>query len=68
MPNPTKPCCMKAMVIKSVVNLERSSEPLEMVDIPVPQPADDEVLLKVLACGVCHPNSMRLRAELHLRS
>ena len=27
---------------------------LRMRDIPVPGPADDEVLLRVLSCGVCH--------------
>ena len=26
---------------------------LELVDFPVPQPADDEVLIRVRACGIC---------------
>jgi propanol-preferring alcohol dehydrogenase len=33
--------------------------PLERVDIPVPEPAPDEVRLRVLACGVC-------RTDLHV--
>ena len=45
---------MKAMVLKSVVNLENNSQPLELVDVPEPKPSENEVLLKVLACGVCH--------------
>lgn len=45
---------MKAMVLKSVTNLEQNSEPLELVNVPIPLPGDNEVLLKVLACGVCH--------------
>lgn len=45
---------MKAMVLKSVINLEDNSRPLELVDVPKPRPSENEVLLKVLACGVCH--------------
>ncbi len=45
---------MKAMVLKSITDLEQSSEPLELMDIPVPVPADNEILVKVLSCGVCH--------------
>ena len=33
--------------------------PLERVEVPVPDPAPDEVLLRVLACGVC-------RTDLHV--
>ncbi len=45
---------MKAMILKSVTNLENNCEPLEMVDFPIPQPSYNQVLLRVLACGVCH--------------
>lgn len=45
---------MKAMVLNSIVDLEKDSEPLKMVDLPKPKPAANEVLLRVLACGVCH--------------
>ena len=36
-----------------------SSSPLALVDRPVPEPADDEVRVRVLACGVC-------RTDLHV--
>jgi propanol-preferring alcohol dehydrogenase len=45
---------MKAMQLKGVVNLKDNHTPLEMVSLPVPEPADHEVLLKVHTCGVCH--------------
>lgn len=36
-----------------------SSHPLQRVTVPVPQPGPDELLVKVLACGVC-------RTDLHV--
>ena len=29
-------------------------KPLELVDLPVPAPAPDQVLIKISTCGVCH--------------
>ncbi len=29
-------------------------EPLELVDMPIPEPASGQVLIEVLACGVCY--------------
>ncbi len=37
----------------------KSGLPLEPADIPRPEPAADQVLVKVLACGVC-------RTDLHI--
>ena len=45
---------MKALILNSITNLEYNSEPLKMVELPKPVPADNEVLIKVLSCGVCH--------------
>ncbi len=42
------------MILNSIVDLNYKSDPLEMRDIPEPVPADNEVLIKVLSCGVCH--------------
>ncbi|MCP3465299.1 alcohol dehydrogenase AdhP [Bradyrhizobium sp. CCGUVB23] len=39
---------MKAAVVTSF------GKPLEIKDVPVPQPGPGEVLVKVKACGVCH--------------
>jgi len=56
---------MKAMVLKEICEirvegkarqrkeLPLKAEPLELVDLPVPQPKAKEILIKVLACGVC---------------
>lgn len=43
---------MKAMVLKEISPIEK--EPLHYVDLPVPSPADKEILVKVSACGICH--------------
>lgn len=45
---------MKAMVLNHVCDLEKEKNPLEMADMPVPEPEDGEIRVKVLACGVCH--------------
>ena len=45
---------MKAMILNKVCNLRVNHEPLDLVDMPVPGISDDEILLKVSACGVCH--------------
>jgi propanol-preferring alcohol dehydrogenase len=45
---------MKAMLLKRLAALQDNSEPLTLVDIPVPKPTPDEVLIRVNACGVCH--------------
>lgn len=45
---------MKAMLLNHLVNLAENQVPLTMVDIPDPVPADDEILVRVSACGVCH--------------
>jgi propanol-preferring alcohol dehydrogenase len=45
---------MKAMLLTRIADLTREREPLILADIPVPEPKQGEVLVKVLACGVCH--------------
>lgn len=45
---------MRAMVLPRIVSLEESDAPLEEVELPVPEPGEGEVLVEVLACGVCH--------------
>ena len=44
---------MRAMV------LERQREPLQLTDLPEPEPARGQVLLEVAACGIC-------RTDLHI--
>jgi alcohol dehydrogenase, propanol-preferring len=45
---------MKALVIDRITDLTRDKEPLQPVDRPDPEPGPGQVLLQVLACGVCH--------------
>ncbi len=45
---------MKAMVLNKICDLEEYKSPLEPADLPVPVPEGTEILVKVLACGVCH--------------
>ncbi len=45
---------MKAMVLPRVVSLAETDRPLELAELPTPEPAPGEVLIRVAACGVCH--------------
>ena len=45
---------MKAMVLKEIASLEEVETPLQLADLPVPDPKPGEVLVRVAACGVCH--------------
>lgn len=45
---------MKAMVLRGAHDLFENDAPLELLEIPIPKPVKREVLIRVLACGVCH--------------
>jgi propanol-preferring alcohol dehydrogenase len=45
---------MKAMVLPRVVSLHETDTPLELVDLPEPEPKTGEVRIRVATCGVCH--------------
>jgi len=45
---------MKAWLLSKITNLDGKTAPLDRSDVPVPQPARQEVLIKVSCCGVCH--------------
>jgi propanol-preferring alcohol dehydrogenase len=45
---------MKAMILNQLAPMSQAAEPLLLADIPRPEPARDEVLIRVMACGVCH--------------
>ncbi len=42
------------MILKRITHIDENKSPLELVDLPVPTPRDNEILIKVSACGVCH--------------
>ncbi len=52
------PVKMKAMV------LEKKGEPLQEREVPVPEINDDQVLIQVKACGVCHTDLHIIDQEL----
>lgn len=45
---------MKAMILNNLTPIQENSEPLSLMEIPIPRPKKGEVLIKVGACGVCH--------------
>ncbi len=45
---------MKALVLEKVSNFDINPEPLILKEIPEPTPSDNDLLLKISACGVCH--------------
>jgi propanol-preferring alcohol dehydrogenase len=45
---------MKAIHIHQIVDLSKEDQPFKLVEIPDPVPSDNEVLIKIAACGVCH--------------
>ncbi len=45
---------MKAMILSNLCNLDQEHKPLRPADLPVPEPGNNEMLIKVSACGVCH--------------
>jgi alcohol dehydrogenase/propanol-preferring alcohol dehydrogenase len=56
MPNYSSKSFLSRMVA-STMKAARVTSPgsrFEIVDVPIPEPAEHEVLVKVLACGICH--------------
>jgi len=45
---------MKAMLLNHLCEIRENSKPLKLVDLPEPVPDDNQVLIKVSRCGVCH--------------
>jgi len=45
---------MKAMLLHSLVDLQVESAPLQLAEVPIPEPGPGEVRIRVETCGVCH--------------
>ena len=56
---------MKANLLRS--NAPINSNPLELVDVPFPEPASGEVLVRVCCCGVCRTDLHVIEGELPRR-
>src|ERR1700749_3592374 len=53
---------MRASVLRTPASVDNN--PLQIEELPMPTPAQDEVLLKVMACGVCHTDLHIVEGEL----
>ena len=56
---------MKAMMLKKTSPIEE--EPLELEDLPIPQPGSRQILVKISACGVCHTELDEIEGRLEAR-
>jgi propanol-preferring alcohol dehydrogenase len=45
---------VKALLLPQIVNLADNPRPLRLATLPDPVPRENEILVKVSACGVCH--------------
>jgi propanol-preferring alcohol dehydrogenase len=53
---------MKACILKAPAPIE--STPLELTEVPKPQPAGQQVLVRVTACGICRTDLHVIEGEL----
>jgi alcohol dehydrogenase, propanol-preferring len=45
---------MRAWILRNICDLRTEKQPLELVDVALPEPTDHEIRINVLCCGVCH--------------
>ncbi len=55
---------MKAMVLPGPAPIEQS--PLQLTELPQPQPGADQIRIRVRVCGVCHTDLHTVEGELAL--
>ncbi len=53
---------MRGMVLERISEIE--SNPLKLLEIDIPEPSSDEVLIKISACGICHTDLHVIEGEL----
>ncbi|NIO48170.1 MAG: zinc-binding alcohol dehydrogenase family protein [Candidatus Aminicenantes bacterium] len=53
---------MKTMILKGFAPIDQN--PLELVDLPIPEPDSEELLLRIKVCGVCHTDLHTVEGEL----
>ena len=54
--------CLKAMVLEKHSTIETS--PLKWVEIPTPEPSEQEIRVRVIACGICRTDLHVIEGEL----
>jgi propanol-preferring alcohol dehydrogenase len=45
---------MRAMILRKLCSVKQGDHPLELAQLPDPIPGERDLLVRVLACGVCH--------------
>lgn len=55
---------MRALILKQPQTIDHN--PLELVELPAPLPAENEIQIKVRACGLCHTDLHIIEGELPL--
>jgi len=45
---------VKALLLPQIVNLADDTQPLQLAELPEPVPRENEILIRISACGVCH--------------
>ena len=45
---------MRAMILAKLGSLEENPEPLTLAELPVPEPREGEIRIRIAACGICH--------------
>ncbi len=53
---------MNAMILKGFAPIDQN--PLELVDLSIPEPDSEEILLRVKFCGICHTDLHTVEGEL----
>lgn len=53
---------MKAMLLKRFAPIDQN--PLELVNLPIPEPGPEDVLIRIKVCGVCHTDLHTVEGEL----
>jgi propanol-preferring alcohol dehydrogenase len=53
---------MKAMLLNDFAPIDQN--PLELTDVPKPEPGADDILIRINVCGVCHTDLHSIEGEL----
>ena len=56
---------MKAMILKKIAPIEE--EPLQLEELPTPQPGPRQIRVKISACGICHTELDEIEGRLQPR-
>ncbi len=59
---------MRALLLRSQAPLAAKPSPLELVDLPLPQPGRGQVRIRVEACGICHTDLHIVEGDLAPRA